>query len=161
MKLATVRPLPPYFFPVTRHMAALALAAEAAIVDIIFQVATDTGPARLVPVARGLLVAVVTGHFGVPPIQRKARGPMIEIPGLPGAGVMTSLALDAEAAFMFVFFLMTGIAGRRRIVECRGLMAFFALRPGMATGQREARLVVVVRGVLPALLVVTAFALVA
>jgi len=142
-------------------MAALALAAEAAIVDIVLQVATDAYPARLVLAASGLLVAVVAGHFGVPPIQHKARGSMIEIPGFPGAGVMASLALDAEAALVFVVFLMAGIAGRRRIMECRGLMTLFALRFGVAPGQREARLVVIVRGILPALLVVATFALVA
>lgn len=61
-------------------MAALALAAEATIVHIVLQVATDTGSAGLALAARGLLVAVVTGHFGVPAIQRKARGSMIEVP---------------------------------------------------------------------------------
>lgn len=142
-------------------MAALALAAEAAIVHIVLQVATDTGPARLALAACGLLVAVVAGHFCVPSIQRKTRGSMIEVPGFPGAGVMASLALDAEAALVLVVFLMAGIAGRRRIVECRGLMTLFALRPGVAPGQRKARLVVIVRGVLPAFLVMATFALVA
>lgn len=74
---------------------------------------------------------------------------------------MASLALDAEAALVLVFLLMAGIAGRRGIMECRGLVTLLALCFGMAPGQRETRFVVVVRGVLPALLVVATFALVA
>ena len=155
------RPLLPYFFPVAGHMAALALAAEAAIVHIILEVATDACPARLFLAACRLLVAVVTGHFGVPAIQHEAGGPMIEVPGLPGAGVMTNLAPDAEAALVLVVFLVAGITGRRRIVECRGLMTLLALCFGVAPGQRETRLVVVIRGVLPALFIVATFALVA
>lgn len=119
-------------------MAAFTLSTEAAIVQIILQVATDTCPARLALVARGFLVAVVTGRFDMPPIQHEARGSMIKIPGFPGAGVMTGLALGAKEAIVFVIFLMTSIAGRRRIVERRRLMAFLALHPGMAPGQRKA-----------------------
>lgn len=140
-------------------MAALALTAETAIVHVVLEMAIH---ARLADPGRpAILVAVVTGHFGMATIQNKFRRVVIEVPGFPGARVVTHLALDAEAALVLVIFLMTSIAGRWRIMEGRSLMAFFALCPCMATGQRKARLVVIVRGILPALFVVTTFALVA
>lgn len=114
-------------------MATLTLATETAIVQIILQVTTDARPANFGLTARGFLVAVVTGDFDVLPIKCKARRSMIEIPGCPGAGVMTGLALGAKKTFMLVILLMTSIAGRRRIMECRCLMAFLAFHSGVAS----------------------------
>lgn len=142
-------------------MTTLALAAETTIVHVVLEVTIHTCLAQFDRVARRLLMTIVAGHFHMPAIQHKLRSVVIEIPGFPGTGVMTGLALDAKAALVLVVLFMASITGGWRIMECRSLMALLALSSGVTASQREARFVVVIRGILPALFVVTSFALIA
>ena len=94
-------------------------------------------------------------------IQQEARHRVIEVPRLPGTGVVAGFALLAETSFMLVILLMTAVTSQRCILEGGRQVAFVALDLAVAAGQGETRQFVIEGRVLPFLFVMTRLALVA
>lgn len=128
-------------------MADFALGAEAAIVDILLSVAAHTGPvdecALYGRYLVGYLVTRITFGFPVGTVQAEARFVVVEIPSLPGAGVVTGFALGAEGPLVNIFLFVTTVAFARCVAERRRQMALLAFDSGVPPGQGEARAVVI------------------
>jgi hypothetical protein len=84
---------------------------------------------------------------------------VIEGDRLPVSLNMAAFALLSGVALVFVVFLVASVTVRRRILESRRQMAFFAFHLLMSAKQRETRLVVVKRSLLPGTFVMAFIAL--
>ena len=129
--------------------------------NVIPDVTANAGPAGHTRPGLGFPVAIVALHFGMRPIQGKPRLGVIEIPRLPGTGVMAEFALLPETSFVLVVLFVARETGQWRVLEGRCQVAFLALNLGMTAGQRETGELVIEGRARPLLFVVTGFALVA
>lgn len=142
-------------------MTTFALSAELPVVHVFLDMAGDAGPPQPDRSRFRLLVAVLALGLAVRAIEGKTGSGVIEIPGLPGTGVVAGFALLAKGGLVLVIFLVTANAGQWRILERRRQVAFFAFHLGMTTRQRITRLVVVKRRILPLLFIVATLTFVA
>lgn len=142
-------------------MTTFALTAKCAVVNVVPHVAGNTRPARLARPRFRFLVTLLAIKLAMSAIEQEVRRRMIEVPGFPGTGGMAGFTFLAVASLVLVVLRVAAVTAERRVLEGWRQVAFLALDLGMATGQRETRLVVLEGGVLPFLFVVAAFALVA
>ena len=115
-------------------MTSVALAAEAAIMHILFNVAANAHTQRLATRHVAFFVTVVTTCFFMAAGQLELGRRMIEIPCFPGSRVVTAFALDAKASLVLVFLFVALDTGRGRIAEGRCQVTFLALNTSMTTG---------------------------
>lgn len=98
-------------------MAALALAAEGAVMGVVLVVAAAAGGRQYDFPADRFLVAIVTADFPVAVFQLEAGLVVIEIPHLPVARVVAAFALRPQAAFVDILFFVAGPAIRFGVLE--------------------------------------------
>src|SRR5581483_1247245 len=151
-----------HFLERRRHVAAVALLAETAVVDVVAFVTADA--CRRQGNFRGhrSLMACLAMQSAVAAVELEMRAPVvIEVPRFPRARVMALLALRSECPLVLVVLLVTGDAARGSVLERRRRMALFALDLDVRAEQRKAREAVVEARVLPRAFAMAALALVA
>lgn len=74
---------------------------------------------------------------------------VVEIPGLPGPGVMTLLASQTKPPLVNILLFVAGCAGALGVLEGWRQVALLAFGKRVLAGEREARLVVIVDHSLP------------
>lgn len=127
-------PARPDSFPRGCVVAALALAPEGAFMDIVLVVAAATGGRQAELFAFRLLVAIVAADFFVAALQFKAGLVVFEIPNLPVARVVATLALRPQTALVNILLFVARPAIRFRVFEGRRGMTFLAFCLDMLAG---------------------------
>lgn len=141
-------------------MATFALLAEGAVVHVIRFVASHAGATGGDAVWHRMGMTSLAMQSLMPAVQPKRRAPvMIEIPRLPGAGVMALLALGTEAPLVLVVLLVASDTRGLHVLERRREMALLAFHFGVRAEQRKAREAVIEERVFPRAFVVAALAL--
>lgn len=142
-------------------MAAAAVGAELAIVDIISPVTVATAAAELLHVPQRLAVAGVAGNGVVRAVKREiCQRVMVELPGLPVDGIVAVGTVAGIASVVWIFLGVTIDACTRGVTKAVRFVAGLAFRLSVSAKQREAGQVVVEEYVLfPGGLVVTVQAL--
>lgn len=74
---------------------------------------------------------------------------VVECNGLPVTLPVARFAFLPIRSLMFVVLLVTGVAIQWRVLKCRCEVTLLALHSGVFSHQREARLIVVERRLLP------------
>ena len=110
-------------------MAAFALLAEAAFVDVLAIMAASAGIRRQYLVAlHGHLVAIMAIGLFVGAIEFVLGTTiMVEVPGLPVTCVVAAIALLAQTQLMLVLLLVAGITIRLGVLELRRFVALLAV----------------------------------
>lgn len=140
-------------------MATFALLAEGAVVHVIRFVASHTGATGGDTIWHRAGMTSLAMQSLMPAVQPKRRAPvMIEIPRLPGAGVMALLAPRSKPQLVLVILLVASDTRALHVLERRREMALFAFHLGMRAEQRKAREPVIEERLFPGALVVAALA---
>jgi len=124
----------PDIFPRGYIVAALALAPEGAVMDIILVMAAAAGSRQVYFLVCRFVVAIVTADVIVPVFQLEAGLVVIEIPDLPIARVVAALALRPQAAFVEILFFVARPAIRFGVLERRRSVALLAFGLDMLAG---------------------------
>ena len=121
-------------------MASFAAAAEGGLVHVLTQMAAVAGrnDGGFASLLHRRFVTGVALQFYMRAVQHETGLVMIVIPALPGARVVTGLAIDAEPAFVYVVFFVAGVAVRGRVLESHGgFVTLLAFYDRMAALQRK------------------------
>lgn len=87
-----------------------------------------------------LLVTALASHFTVRPVKFVFTAfVVIEVPQLPGTGVVAALATHTKFELVLVFLLVTGETVTRSVFESRCQVATLAGCRNMPSGKREPR----------------------
>lgn len=127
--------------PVFGAVAVAALLSFLSLVDIVLLVAGEAVRRRMLEI--GVPVAVLALGLNVLAKQRKLGLGVIERALLPVALRMAVTAGLPQGTFVLVVFLVTGVAGRGRLLEHGALVAGLALDVAMLAPEREACLAVI------------------
>lgn len=136
-------------FPVQPDMAVIALVSKIAIVLVVLLVTTDTGCRQNHFVVYRGIVTIDALEPLVLPVKLEIGLVVVEIPVLPVACVVASIASGAKGTFVHVLFRVTRRAIRLCLLEYHRQVTLLALGQYVLAGELEARDPVVEFGLFP------------